>query len=928
MASLCGCYYVVWSQAHSIRKYLPQVDVSAHATILSTASKTVLTQTYVNPSSTWEVPECKYVFPLYDGVSVVGFTCEIGPREITGVVKEKAKAKQDYDAAVDRGEVAGLLEQGPTTDVFMTSLGNIPPGEKLVVKTTYVGELKHDVGADGIRFTFPTKISPRYGNVELEAIGRDSTINAGGFALTVDINMEEDCPLREVKSPSHPIGVTLGRLSIGSQQEHRPSQASAILSLQGSALDKDFILEILHQDTGKPKALLETHPRIMGQRALMTTLVPKTTTNHAKPEIIFVADQSGSMGGAPTQTLVAALRVFFKSLPVGIKFNVCIFGSSHYFLFKKSQVYDQDSLAKAMQIIQALNGNCGGTETLSAVKASVESRDTKQDLSLILATDGDIWQQQALFDYLNSSVSQSKKSLRVFALGIGNAVSSGLIEGVARAGNGFAQSVANGEKLDSKVIRMLKGALTPDVGAYTLEIQYHGNGDEVEEDEDFVLVEKVTDSLRVMVIDEDNTPNAQLQQELTASSRNTARHVELDSDAEMKDQDDGQARYSDLPIVHAPKLLQTPQIIAPLYPFSRTTVYILMSPEAPQTAPKSVILRGTSPEHPFELEIPVEILPEPSETIHQLAAKKAVLELEEGRGWLTHARDGDSTTLFKDKHSKAFDSMVEREAVRLGVQYQIAGKHTSFVAVESHNIDTAKPIDTSIDETTALEITITEAPAAPPQQLSSGYAGSVRFRASRTTQKARKSAGGKAPRMQLASKAARKCAPSTGGVRQAKKRKSSGYREERGNKTSLDTDDFAGMEFESNVDPDDADDDCMMLPPPKPSQSTSSAVVEKADPLQALVALQTFEGYWEFDAALLNIIGISSAQHKVPEGLHVRLWATILAVCFLERKMKGEKEAWEMVVEKARGWLEGVGVDEGGKGEKWWMWARELVDGK
>jgi hypothetical protein len=45
--------------------------------------------------------------------------------------------------------------------------------------------------------------------------------------------------------------------------------------------------------------------------------------------------------------------------------------------------------------------------------------------------------------------------VRVFPLGIGGGVSSSLIEGVARAGNGFAQMVANNEKMDSKVVRMV-----------------------------------------------------------------------------------------------------------------------------------------------------------------------------------------------------------------------------------------------------------------------------------------------------------------------------------------------------------------------------------------------------------------------------------------------------------------------------------------
>lgn len=88
------------------------------------------------------------------------FTCQVGSRSINGVVKEKTKAKEEYNAAVERGEAAGLLEQGPTSDFFTTSLGNIPAGEHLFVTITYNGELKHDVGANAIRLTIPTSISP------------------------------------------------------------------------------------------------------------------------------------------------------------------------------------------------------------------------------------------------------------------------------------------------------------------------------------------------------------------------------------------------------------------------------------------------------------------------------------------------------------------------------------------------------------------------------------------------------------------------------------------------------------------------------------------------------------------------------------------------------------------------------------------------
>lgn len=363
----------------------------------------------------------------------------------------------------------------------------------------------------------------------------------------------------------------------------------------------------------------------------MATLVPNNPVQQSKPEIIFVADQSGSMKGARTETLVAALRIFFKSLPVGIKFNICYFGTHHSLLFPVSQVYDQMSLEKALKSLDGLGGKYGGTETLNAIRASVESRDDSQPLSIILATDGDIWQQQELFDYLNDSVATSKKTLRVFALGIGNSVSSALINGVARAGNGFAQSVGEGEKLDGKVIRMLRGALIPDYGAFTMEIQY-----QKDEDEDgFVMVELVSDSLRVLELDENDWPDAQLDEEPAFSAETTAGG---EKDVEMPDAD-GQARYNHLPVVPAPKLMQTPQIIPPLYPFSRTNVYILISPGAAQGTVKSVVLKGSSAGNPFALEIPIEVLSEPGETIHQLAAKKTISELEEGRGWLVHAKD-------------------------------------------------------------------------------------------------------------------------------------------------------------------------------------------------------------------------------------------------------------------------------------------------
>jgi hypothetical protein len=168
MSSLCGCYYHV-VRARSYRRdippqqhHLPLLSSTIHSTILSTTSRTVLTQTFKNPTAQ-NIHECIYAFPLYDGVSVVSFTCRIGKRVLRGLVKEKEKARKAFDEAVRKGETAGLLEQTPeASDVFATKLGNVREGETVIVEIVYVGELRMSEG-EGVRFTVPTKIAPRYG---------------------------------------------------------------------------------------------------------------------------------------------------------------------------------------------------------------------------------------------------------------------------------------------------------------------------------------------------------------------------------------------------------------------------------------------------------------------------------------------------------------------------------------------------------------------------------------------------------------------------------------------------------------------------------------------------------------------------------------------------------------------------------------------
>ncbi|KAL8926336.1 MAG: hypothetical protein Q9172_001845 [Xanthocarpia lactea] len=842
----CGCSYTV----HGVKHYLPQVQLDAHTIILSSVSRTTLKQTFSNPSPE-PTKQCIYTFPMYDGVSVVAFTCRIGSTILQGVVKERSQAQATYHSAVARGETAGLLEQLPeASDVFSTRLGNIPPNKKVHVEITYVGELKHDAEADGIRHTLPTYIAPRYGSLPSSRLDGANAQETGGISITVDVSMAKGCFIRGVQSPTHPIAVTMGNTSTSSTASPAMHQASATLSLGSTELDKDFVFVVLTNDTGMPKALLETHQTLPDQRAMLLTLVPNFSLPSSTPEIVFVADRSGSMA-AKIPTLISALKVFLKSLPVGVKFNLCSFGSNHSFLWPKSQAYSRDSVAEALVHVESFSANYGGTETFDALKATIDNRYKDIPCEVMLLTDGDIWDQSRLFTYLNDEVKKSDSSLRIFALGIGNEVSHALIEGVARAGNGFAQSVSKDEKLDSKVIRMLKAGLSPHTTDYSLEVRYQ------DADEGFELVDKLSDALKVMLSDGATMPKPEAKENDKPISFFESTVAQPGGKEKPPSADNEKANpFAHLPDITVPKIMQSPQSIPPLFPFSRTSVYLMFSGYSSQKIPKSVVLRAKSDHGPLELEIPIEILPTPGQTIHQLAARKAMQELEEGRGWIHEAQD-ESGKPVKEHYASRFDEMVQREAVRMGVQFQVGGKWCSFVAVKDKRKVKYVAKSDSDDDTVVLTPP-DEDEYADMEEEEEGAADG--YRSGDTARK------------------------------RTVKRQSKG---------------FWSKFVRHGGDP-------------KPSeelyraQSTAAPRLDAKDDddannndkVHAVIQMQDFEGWWEQDEKLFGIMGVVSLN-----GQRSKEWVTVLVMKWLDVKMSSQKDVWELVAEKAKGWLEGLGLD-------------------
>jgi Mg-chelatase subunit ChlD len=634
------------------RHYLPLLEVSLDVTVIATTSRTRLRQTFSNHSKI-TIKEATYCFPLYDGSAVIAFRCWTSNSKILqGKIKPKEVAKAEFQEAISRQRVAVLLEE-LTPEVFEMCLGNIPPQTTVNVEITYINELKADLGGDGVLVTIPTSVAPRYGTPPADytqGSADGSTVAPAENGLAIKVEVSALAPIYKLESRTHPISVELGNptktsrigdlVSASVTPGFDPKKARATLSDRATTLGKDFVLLILVTDKTMlaSRALLEPHPSISDHSALMVTINPQElfastiVIEDVKAEIIFLADRSGSMHNK-IDALISAMRIFLKSIPQNCYFNICSFGSRHSLLWPESRPYTQENVDIATKhVTHSFASDMGGTEILSALKHVVEKRNTRGEMTteVIVLTDGEVWDTENIIKFVQETRQTTEERARFFALGVGDAVSHRLIEGIGRQGGGFAEVVAvdAAGRWESRVIRMLKGALTP--SRWQCEIMLPQNIDTFPSSSD----------------------------ESTSAEGVVSNHVSIPQ----------------------PPILQAPNQIPSLHAFSRSSVYFFLDPHLlDQMTSITVQARASSGER-VKMEIPLERVEIQSLTIHHLAAKALMNDLEIGRSWM-HA---DKYEEYRKKDPIAFEQAVQQEAEKVGTKWSISGKWTSFVAVDNN----------------------------------------------------------------------------------------------------------------------------------------------------------------------------------------------------------------------------------------------------
>src|SRR5438045_1101195 len=136
---------------------LPLKDTHVDIDVSGIIADVTVRQTYRNEGS--RPINARYVFPASTRAAVYAMSMRIGDQVIVAKIKEREKAKQEFDKAKSEGKSASLLEQN-RPNVFSMSLANVMPGDQIEIELRYTELL---VPTDGIyEVVFPTVVGPRY----------------------------------------------------------------------------------------------------------------------------------------------------------------------------------------------------------------------------------------------------------------------------------------------------------------------------------------------------------------------------------------------------------------------------------------------------------------------------------------------------------------------------------------------------------------------------------------------------------------------------------------------------------------------------------------------------------------------------------------------------------------------------------------------
>jgi len=441
-----------------------RLGIDVDLTVSGPTIRARVTQIFRNPTQNWV--EATYVYPLPAGGAVDTLKMVIGDRVVVGEIEGRQQARVIYEQAKQNGQKAALTEQ-QRPNLFTNALANIGPGESVLVQIEYQEPVQQSGNEFSLRV--PMVVGPRY-NPAPVVQSVDFRPDGGGWGLTssdsvpdrdrisqpvldpaknapvnptsITVRLQAGFPLGEVTSHHHPVKI------------ESPDDATRIVRLAEGVVpaDRDFEL------TWKPAA--EKAPSVglfrehVGNADYLLAFVTPPAIEQAeqKPlprEVIFVIDNSGSMGGTSITQAKASLIYGLGHLQRPDRFNVIRFDHTLSVLFPNAVPADAEHIGQATSFVTALQAE-GGTEMVPAMRAALNDppdADPNYVRQVVFLTDGAIGNEQQLFDTITAMRGRS----RVFMVGIGSAPNTFLMTRAAELGRGAFTHIGSVDQVEERM---------------------------------------------------------------------------------------------------------------------------------------------------------------------------------------------------------------------------------------------------------------------------------------------------------------------------------------------------------------------------------------------------------------------------------------------------------------------------------------------
>jgi hypothetical protein len=392
--------------------------------------------------------EITYDFALDPNSIITSVSLQIGERKLIGILNDKYTNSQNYEKAIENKHVALTLEK--YYDKYKLKLGNIEPNVELIVKYSYITILK--IIKNKYVYSLPTNIAPKY--IQKHNTNTNNT-NVNNITYTDDKLYDFNINI-VIKSVN-----IIDCVDCNNQNSdiHKLNDTEYLIFSITNPSDGDLVITY----TTKIKPCVYKYNEFY----YLNFNFPSEEENHNKKIYNILVDRSGSMNQSEKiECAKDSLKLFVNSLPSDCLFNIISFGTNYNALWQNPTKYSNKSIKKALEHINSMSANMGGTELYKCVEACIRNEFDnyieKQWASeqsptecyenvIIIITDGQVSGDiKSIFD------KNLDKKFRVNTLGVGRDCNKIELESIAEHGNGICRMINESKNISDNVIDILE----------------------------------------------------------------------------------------------------------------------------------------------------------------------------------------------------------------------------------------------------------------------------------------------------------------------------------------------------------------------------------------------------------------------------------------------------------------------------------------